>query len=94
MTKSEFENIILPFLHYYFNKTTFYRGLGKEWGEPIRIGNMILFCTKSYIPDDIIIVDHNDNIVDGYHVCRDNLWNGVNIKDKLISLGMWREEDV
>lgn len=93
MTKNEFQNTILPFLDYYWTKTHYYDMLNGMWGRPIRIGNMVLFCTKSYIPDNIIIVDADDNIVDGYHICHDNMWNGELIRDKLLSLGMWQQEE-
>lgn len=92
MTKHEFENVILPFLDYYFDKTNYYSILDNMWSKPIRIGNMILFCSKLYVPDDVIIVDNDDNIIDGYHVCRSNEWNGENIKNKLITLGLWQED--
>lgn len=93
MTKQEFETVIIPFLDYYWGQTKYYSVLNNLWCKPIRIGNMILFCSKLYIPDDIIIVDDDDNIIDGYHVCRDNVWNGENIKDKLISLGVYQPEN-
>lgn len=92
MTKYEFETVIIPFLNYYWGKTHYYNIIDNKWGKPIRIGNMILFCTKTYVPDDIIIVDSDDNIIDGYHVCRDNSWNGELIKDKLKTLKVWQEE--
>lgn len=92
MTKHEFETVIIPFLNYYWDKTHYYNNiLDNMWCEPIRIGNMILFCSKLYIPDAVIIVNSDDDIIDGYHVCKDNKWRGVDIKEKLISLGVWEE---
>lgn len=89
MTKHEFETIIIPFLTYYWNKTHYYNILDNKWCEPIRIGNMILFCSKLYIPDAIIIVDDKDNIIDGYYVCRDISWKNKPIKETLINLGVY-----
>lgn len=93
MTKDQFESIIIPFLNYYWEKTQYYN-IGKLWDEQIRIGNMILHCSKSYIPDDIIIIDQEDNIIDGYYVCRNNKWNNEVIKDTLITLGVFEETEV
>jgi hypothetical protein len=93
MTKHEFETVILPFLDYYFEKTNYYNILDDLWCKPIRIGKMVLFCSKLYVPDDIIIVDDDDNIIDGYHVCRDNDWKGEKILNKLISLGVYTPEE-
>lgn len=89
MTRDEFETVVIPFLHLYWEKHNYYDLLDGMWGKPIRIGNMILFCTTSYIPDDIIIVDDNDNIVDGYHVTRDNSWNNISIEEQLTKLGIY-----
>ena len=93
MTKDEFETIIIPFLTYYWDKTHYYNLLDNKWCEPIRLGNMVLFCSKSYVPDDVIIVDDNDNIIDGYHICRNNEWKGEKIRDKLISLDVYTPID-
>lgn len=73
----------------YWENCNYYHLLSDMWSKPIRIGNMVLFCTTSYIPDAIIIVDNNDNIVDGYHVTRDNTWNGISIEKRLIELGVY-----
>ena len=90
MTKNEFEFTILPFINFYW-KRTFYHVLPKD--EEFRLGQMVMFCSKTYIPDAVIFLNEQDDIVDGFFVCGYNTWKGEKIKTKLESLGVWSEEE-
>lgn len=88
MTHNEFKDVILPFIDLYWERTKYF-----NWpkSQQIRLGQMILFCHQTFIPDDVIVVDNNDDIIDGFHVCGQNLWKGEIIKNKLEELGVWRD---
>ncbi len=90
MTQPEFERILLPFIDYYWKQTKYH-----VWpkDEEFRLGQMVIFCGKTYIPDAVIILNNNDDIIDGFYVCGHNTWKGQKIKDKLQELGMWHEEN-
>lgn len=90
MTRPEFEFTILPFINFYWRRTK-YHVLPKD--EMFRLGQMVFFCGKTYIPDSLIFLDDQDNIIDGFHVCGHNMWKGEDIKTKLEELGVWTEEE-
>lgn len=89
MTKNEFEFTILPFINFYW-KRTLYHILPKD--EEFRLGQMVMFCSKTYIPDAVIFLDKNDDIIDGFYVCAKPYWKGVLVKNKLEELGVWNED--
>ncbi len=90
MTQPEFEHIILPFIDFYW-KRTFYHTWPKD--EEFRLGQMVFFCSQHYIPDAVIFLNDQDEIVDGFYVSNHNKWKGEDIKAKLEELGVWEEED-
>lgn len=79
MTKHEFENTVIPFLRYYWDKDRYFT-LYSASEIPIQIGNMMLFCSKSFIPDAILLFNENE-IVDGFFVCGDHTWDGLLVED-------------
>lgn len=90
MTQPEFEHIILPFIDLYW-KHTKYHTWPKD--QEFRLGQMVFFCSQTYIPDAVIFLDKNDDIIDGFYVCAKHSWKGRLVKNKLEELGVWSEED-
>ena len=86
MTQPEFEFTILPFINLYW-KQTHYHVWPKD--QEFRLGQMVFFCSKTYIPDAVIFLNEQDDIVDGFFVCGYNTWKGEKIKTKLEELGVW-----
>lgn len=83
MTNDEFELSILPFLDYIFDKCSYYSCLDSSKRErPFILGNMVLVCSKSYVPDQLLILDKDQNIIDGIEICpTDAMWNYKKISD-------------
>lgn len=83
MTNDEFELSILPFLDYIFDKSPYYSCLASGMREvPFILGNMVLVCSKSYVPDQLLILDKDQNFIDGIEICAtDAVWNGRKISD-------------
>ena len=90
MTKSEFKDVILPFVELYWQRTLFMH-FPQSKTRQIRLGQMVLFCRQSFVPDSIIILNDNDDIIDGFHVCDHNQWQGEDIQTKLEEIGVFSE---
>lgn len=92
MTKEEFRDIVVPFLHFYWDRTRYYFILDNTDGV-VRVGNMVLFCSTFYIPDVFLIVDGCDKVIDGYAIGRDHLWNGRSAREQLREIGVRLEDE-
>ena len=84
MTESEYRNVILPFLGYYWGKTGYYKSFTGE--QIIKIGHMVLFCDNYYIPNAILILDDDESPIDGFNSIGFNYWNGKLVTDILNEL--------
>lgn len=83
MTNDEFELSILPFLDYIFDKCPYYSCLDfSKREQPFILGNMVLVCSKSYVPDQLLILDKNQNVIDGIEICpTDATWNNQKVSE-------------
>jgi hypothetical protein len=81
MTQSEFESSIIPFLDYLWKKTHYYN-IFKHNVIPFILGNLVLVCSKSYIPDQLLILDKDQNVIDGIEICpTDATWNNRKVSE-------------
>ena len=92
MTKNEFKNAVIPFVELYWKKTLF-MNFPQSKPKQLRLGKMVVFCRQSFVPDSVIILDDNENIIVGFHLCDHNQWQGEDIQSKLEELGVWEEDD-
>lgn len=87
MTRNDFDKIILPFLDYYW-KVTPYTTLLAWTHNPIRIGKMVLFCGKCRVPDALLIVDDNDEPIDGMYITGFYEWKGQDVETLMLEKGL------
>lgn len=60
---------------------------------PIRLGNIVLFCDKTHIPDVVLIVDEDNRVIDGYAFGKDYEWNGRSAREQLREIGVKFEDE-
>lgn len=91
MTSKDFEEVFLPFLDYYWSKTHYF--LLGPYDTPIRIGQMVLFCSNCFVPNVLLIVDKDDKVIDGFAACGDYEWNGRSAREQLREIGVRLEDE-
>jgi hypothetical protein len=81
MTQSEFESSVIPFLDYIWKKTHYY-DIFKHNEIPFALGNLVLVCSKSYIPDQILVLNESAAVIDGFELLKTEAkWNSEFISD-------------
>ena len=75
MTENEFKTVTELSKNYY-ELTEFDLDLYDFLPKRVNIGNVIIFCSKSFVPDSCLILNSHGVVKDGFHVCGEYYFNG------------------